>query len=472
MHTLRGSLLIYISILFILAIKPINVVFAACTPNPVIPAIGNKSIGANDCTIDFDTISGTDTVSTSNNTSVLTLDNAASHITINACGKLLAGSIYIDPAVTGSWISLQDPTVELCTDSGIAEGGKIKTNGPIYVTDADSDGYPVNLTLYDTTITGRRRFGLMTSITNLDCNDTNASMYANAVCYTDTDGDGIYSTSRTASVCGTSSTCPGASANPGTDCNDDANTVWRTSNCYPDFDKDTYTVAQTTVTCCTNGTSCETSTVRSACSNTATTYSHTTGQMVSAANGNDCNNQDGGAGVYASHAQCYTDNDRDTYTVGLAASTTCLNTASCATATKASDSTNGAAVTTYTAGQLRDSASGTNDCCDTDANAYPGSVYYGTVGVTGCTGGGGYDYDCDGNSNDKSESSTVWSCTNPCSGCSAQYAIVPGWQSGVPGCGASDNKVNTAEGYQGGTCYTESGCAAFDQISSLTMGCK
>jgi len=84
-----------------------------------------------------------------------------------------------------------------------------------------------------------------------------------------------------------------------------------------------------------------------------------------AANNTDCNN--GSANVFTSHAQCYTDADGDVFTNGLAANTTCLNTASCATATKASASTDGATVTTYTAGTLQNSASSPSDANDAQA---------------------------------------------------------------------------------------------------------
>jgi hypothetical protein len=80
----------------------------------------------------------------------------------------------------------------------------------------------------------------------------------------------------------------------------------------------------------------------------------------------DCNI--GSNQVGFAHAQCYADADADTWTSGLAANTTCLNTISCDTATKASASSNGASVTTYTAGTLRNSASAQVDCNDNSYN--------------------------------------------------------------------------------------------------------
>jgi len=104
----------------------------------------------------------------------------------------------------------------------------------------------------------------------------------------------------------------------------------------------------------------------------------------------DCN--DGSSEVFITSAQCYADYDGDTYTAGLAPNSTCLNTASCATATKASASTNGAVVTTYTAGRLLNSASATADCYNDNANAKPGSTFCSGTN----RGDGSFDYNCSG----------------------------------------------------------------------------
>lgn len=93
----------------------------------------------------------------------------------------------------------------------------------------------------------------------------------------------------------------------------------------------------------------------------------------------DCN--DGASTVWLSHAQCYKDNDMDTYTAGLAPNSTCLNNASCNAATSASDSVNGAAATAYTATQIKNAANlnslGADDCDDTDAAKW-------VIGAYGC----------------------------------------------------------------------------------------
>lgn len=183
-----------IGILFFLLGIPCVKIQAACP----LPSGSNVSVGANTCTISA--ITGTDN-------SVLTLDNAASSVTINNGGELCVGSLQTNAGATS-----------------IQTGGTIKTNCMLYVTDTDSDGYPPNLTMYDATGTGRRRVSLMTSLTNLDCNDGNATTFSTLTCYADADGDG-YASTASQSVCG-GSTCAAAgyAATPGTDCCDtDAN---------------------------------------------------------------------------------------------------------------------------------------------------------------------------------------------------------------------------------------------------------
>lgn len=99
----------------------------------------------------------------------------------------------------------------------------------------------------------------------------------------------------------------------------------------------------------------------------------------------DCNDNDhGGAHVWLSHAQCYPDMDQDTYTVDQNPNTTCLNAASCNSATAASASTGGATVTSYSVSpqpQLNDSphlnALSANDCDDTDPSKW-------VIGTYGC----------------------------------------------------------------------------------------
>jgi hypothetical protein len=41
-------------------------------------------------------------------------------------------------------------------------------------------------------------------------------------------------------------------------------------------------------------------------------------------------------------------------------------------------------------------ASSSDDCCDSNANAFPGSTYTSSTNGTGCSAGGGWDYNCSG----------------------------------------------------------------------------
>jgi len=154
------------------------------------------------------------------------------------------------------------------------------------------------------------------------------------------------------------------------DCLDSNPAVQINASCYADADMDTYTTGGVISVCGTSST-CGTG-------------------YRDAANGADCN--DGtttGSTVWAAHDQCYANMDIDPETLGLRANTTCLNTSSCTTATKASLASADAAVTTYTAGQINDAAQGSNsDCNDNDGSYYHGNgSWYSDSGDHDCSGG-------------------------------------------------------------------------------------
>jgi len=405
----------------------------------------NKNLGGITCTIDSGTYNGLDVVSGANNTAVLTLASGSDHLTINETGHLLLGQLVIPIGSVGAYVSIQ-ATAE------------IKTNASLYVTDGDSDGYPSNLTLTDTA-TGKRRVGDMISLVALDCDDGNGTKYANAVCYTDTDGDTQYSMTRTSSVCQAGS-CPGASANPGTDCNDDSSAVKYADTCYTDADNDTYTNGLSSATCVSHST-CALSTSSSASTDgAAVTGPFTAGLLRDAANGSDCNEVGTNANQVWVAGTCYYDQDNDNY--GVAGTYTCMNNATCLSAAWGS-------IGTGTAYNYNFSNVST-DCCGTDANAYPSSAYCGSA-MNACS---AWEYDCDATPSEKCDTGT-YTCTDPCSGTTTSAIISgSGWDSGVPACGAGGTK-NMPDGapHSGGTCYVGESCAQIDYGSyGATQTCQ
>ena len=122
------------------------------------------------------TIAGVEGVDNPQNTETSSTTNASltlgtnSAITINNGGTLAVDSISIP---SGS-ISIQ-------------AGGQIKLNTPLYVADADADGYAVGFTLYTASASGRRRLGLMRNFTTVDCGDASYST-ANSCYMTATGG--------------------------------------------------------------------------------------------------------------------------------------------------------------------------------------------------------------------------------------------------------------------------------------------
>lgn len=131
---------------------------------------------SNSCTIAAGTINGIDK-GTGANTAKLTLSGGA--ITINNTAQLIVGSLQLN---SGSTVAVQ-------------AGGTIKVGDPIYVTDADADGWANNFTLYNTSASGRRRLSQLINYGTADCNDVNDYRLDNVCCtvgtyYADNDGDG------------------------------------------------------------------------------------------------------------------------------------------------------------------------------------------------------------------------------------------------------------------------------------------
>lgn len=152
---------------------------AACTG---LPSIGNQSIS--NCTLTIAEVTGSDQANNSEtstaNTATLSVNSGAA-VTINAGGILATGSVILG----GGTIA-------------IATGGTINPNIPIYIADADADGWASaalsGATLYTASASGRRRMSLMRG-TAADCGEGTYSM-TNQCCavsggtitYTDSSG--------------------------------------------------------------------------------------------------------------------------------------------------------------------------------------------------------------------------------------------------------------------------------------------
>ncbi len=146
------SFCLFLFCLFIVSPTPISA--ANCSG---VPIGGNYSV--NSACAFAGTINGVDTGTSSTNTAVLIIAPGGS-LSILSGQTIAVGSI----SLTGGSIT-------------IISGGTIKLRTPLWMIDADADGYPANTTQYAQTSApgnGRRR-NTMTSITEVDCSDSNYS---------------------------------------------------------------------------------------------------------------------------------------------------------------------------------------------------------------------------------------------------------------------------------------------------------
>lgn len=150
-----------------------------------VPISGNYTVSAS-CSF-ANTVDGVDAGSGTVNTAVLTVPNAVT-LTVNAGQTIGYGIININ---SGGTILLNS-------------AGQMKRY-PIWMIDADSDGYPSSTTEYvqgSAPANGRRR-NLLTTVTAADCNDADTTKWQNLTGYNDLDGDTYTS--------GTTQICSGAS---------------------------------------------------------------------------------------------------------------------------------------------------------------------------------------------------------------------------------------------------------------------
>jgi hypothetical protein len=188
-------------ITYVLCTRPVY--GAACT----LPVSGDYTISSACDVAATGEVNGVDTASnqeaSTTNTAILTIGSGVS-ITTLANSTLVVGSLVItDTAVIN-----------------IGTGAQIKIGYPIYMTDADADGYPDDLTFAEATASGKRRRSLAKG-TTVDCAPADATKWQNLSGYPDADSD-TYAAASGGNVCSGASLPAGTSGTPGTDC-DDAN---------------------------------------------------------------------------------------------------------------------------------------------------------------------------------------------------------------------------------------------------------
>jgi hypothetical protein len=267
------------------------------------------------------------------------------------------------------------------------------------------------------------------------------------ICLTDPDADGYPAdpthTAQTVGPCTGEKRPRKVLTNPTlSDCDNNNGSIGNVATCYPDTDGDGVFSPNSVSVCLPSCTG-----------------------MYRASPGTDCN--DGNANVWLSHAACNTDNDKDTYTTGAAANTTCLNNASCDLATFASNAASGSAVTSYESGQLRDSASGSTDLCDIDAGANPGVTAY-SSSQNAC---GNYDWNSSGVEELQYGLGQQSVCYDTGATCAYTTIGSTGYTAGPPACGVSGTYIDTP-GTCDGTVYPGCSSPAGYATSSKLMPCR
>ncbi len=376
--------------------------------------------------------------------------NSPVNITINSGAIMAAGVITIRKNVS----------------IAIAGGGQIVSGKPLYMTDADGDGWPEDFTVYTATAAGRRRMGLMRSTAVADCNDAPGNYdlaNASGTYYQDADGDGKGNSAVSSGACFQ----PPGYVVDNTDCNDGSASVSIPhAQCYTDADGDTFTNGLAASSTCLNTSSCDTATYASASTTGAATTGYTAGRLKNSASGtNDCKDTGTSANLVMYPLSCFHDSDNDDY--GVATTKTCMNTNSCATATYGSTGTAND-VTNINFSSL------STDCYDSNANAKPGSTYCSATN----RGDGSYDYNCSstqtkcGTNYDRTTvgvnrnyTIVTGKCNNCNRGCSTLGNII--YDAATINCGQTGAICTSFGGEQGGSCTRDVGemCSAYPACS-------
>ncbi|RJQ26065.1 hypothetical protein C4565_07555 [Candidatus Parcubacteria bacterium] len=226
----------------------------------------------------------------------MTTNNAGASCTISGVDGVDNGNVAIDAnatlTVNGTFVWNAGKSITLSNGGKIVlgSGGSIQ-QGDLYMSDADSDGYPSNSTQYTSSAGGRVRKSALTSF-NIDCNDGSATVWQYLSGYADNDGDGYNSPSQSSICSGTS--LPAGNTSPGSDCNDSDYWTYQDWGGYLDNDGDGVYGSNYGYLC--GGSS---------------------NPGVSASPGSDCDDYNYSVSSYRT---CYTDNDTDGYTVGSGSS--------------------------------------------------------------------------------------------------------------------------------------------------------
>lgn len=147
----------YIKTIFILGIFQFFLLFFHKEPALAVscnPPVGGNLTISSDCAFSG-TVDGVDSGTGAANTAVLSVSSGI--LTINPGQTISVGSLNM-------------------TGGSVALSGVIKIGTPLWMTDADSDGYPAATTQYaqaSAPTNGRRR-NLMTSLSTIDTNDSQA----------------------------------------------------------------------------------------------------------------------------------------------------------------------------------------------------------------------------------------------------------------------------------------------------------
>lgn len=249
------------------------------------------------CVFGNSTTDGVDKGTGTTNTAVLTVAKDTT-LTVGANQTVAYGTIY-KPGATVVRLS----------------GGTLRRS-PVWVPDADADGYPDNLgtqgqVVQATQPSGYARRAVIVA-TNKDCDSTDATKFKNYVSYVDVDADAYTTTAAQALICSGSTLTGGSATSSGVDCNDANINAYTNQNVGTDVDQDGSSTSTASSQCM--GASSTVSS-RTYYKNSASTYSFIASASI--VNTSDCLDSD--ADIYQ-NVSVGTDADQDGYSTASAAS--------------------------------------------------------------------------------------------------------------------------------------------------------